>query len=172
MIPADSSRRDFLVKCCQGASAAFIPAGLRGLTFPFAYASDSRNCQSGSDFHLHPHYRAQLPLEATLLKTRGGPGRFRHGKISRPDCRHPVGVERGLSGFAAGCARDRENSRTEFFRELHFAPLNRGWCAPARRLKSGKTNLPVSPPWRGTLFCGTCGPRWIRFQRSSPQNFR
>ena len=71
--PADSSRRDFLIRCCQGASAAFIPAGLRGLALPFAYASDSRNLpSSGSDFHLHPHYRAQLPLEATLLKTRAG----------------------------------------------------------------------------------------------------
>jgi FG-GAP-like repeat len=68
--PADSSRRDFLVKCCQGASAAFIPAGLRGLAFPFAYASDSLT--SGGDFHLHPHYRAQLPIEATLLKTQPG----------------------------------------------------------------------------------------------------
>ena len=25
-----------------------------------------------SDFHLHPHYRAQLPIEATLLKTQAG----------------------------------------------------------------------------------------------------
>jgi tetratricopeptide (TPR) repeat protein/peroxiredoxin len=68
--PADSSRRDFLAKCCQGASAAFIPAGLRGLAFPFAYVSNP--VPSGSDFHLHPHYRAQLPLDATLLKTQTG----------------------------------------------------------------------------------------------------
>ncbi len=46
---------------------------MRGLAFPFAYASDSPNLpSSGSDFHLHPHYRAQLPLEATLLKTQAG----------------------------------------------------------------------------------------------------
>ncbi len=71
--PADSSRRNFLVKCCQGASAAFIPAGLRGLAFPSGYASGSPDLpSSGGDFHLHPHYRAQLPLEATLLKTRAG----------------------------------------------------------------------------------------------------
>ncbi len=71
--PADSSRRDFLIRCCQGASSALVPAGLRGLTFPFAHASDSRNLPaSGGDFHLHPHYHAQLPLEATLLKTRAG----------------------------------------------------------------------------------------------------
>jgi tetratricopeptide (TPR) repeat protein/peroxiredoxin len=71
--PADATRRDFLIRCCQGASAAFIPASLRGLAFPFAYAYDSPNLPShGCDFHFHPHYRAQLPLEATLLKTQAG----------------------------------------------------------------------------------------------------
>ena len=44
--------------------------GFRGLAFPFAYASDSATPSPGGDFHLHPKYRAQLPLEATLLKTR------------------------------------------------------------------------------------------------------
>ena len=68
--PSDASRRDFLLKCCQGASAAFIPAGLRGLGFRAAYASNA--LKSGSDFHLHPHYRSQLPIEATLLKTQAG----------------------------------------------------------------------------------------------------
>src|SRR6266436_4327423 len=58
--PADSTRRDFLIRCCQGASAAFIPPSLRGLAFPFAYASDSPNLPShGSDFHFHPHYRSE-----------------------------------------------------------------------------------------------------------------
>jgi tetratricopeptide (TPR) repeat protein/peroxiredoxin len=71
--PVDSSRRDFLIRFCQGASAAFVPAGLHGLTFPFAYASDAPTLRSsGRDFHLHPHYRAQLPLEPTLLKTQAG----------------------------------------------------------------------------------------------------
>jgi tetratricopeptide (TPR) repeat protein len=72
--PPDSSRRDFLLKCCQGASAAFIPASLRGLAFPFADASNPLT--SGNDFHLHPHYRAQLPIEATLLKTQSGLDEF------------------------------------------------------------------------------------------------
>ncbi len=72
---ADFGRRDFLIRCCQGASAAFIPAGLRGLTFPFAYAADSPSPVT-ADFHLHPHYRAQLPLETTLLKTQAGLDEF------------------------------------------------------------------------------------------------
>jgi hypothetical protein len=61
------------MRCCQEASAAFVPAGLRGLAFPFAYASDSPTLASPlSEFHLHPHCRTQLPLEATLLKTQPG----------------------------------------------------------------------------------------------------
>ena len=74
--PAESSRRDFLIRCCQGASAALVPTGFRGLAFPFAQASDSPTSSPGGDFHLHPKYRAQLPLEATLLKTQAGLDEF------------------------------------------------------------------------------------------------
>src|ERR1700731_1064891 len=67
----DFSRRDFLMRCCQGASAALVPVGLRRLAFSFA--SDPPKWSSpGGEFHLHPHYRVQLPLEATLLKTQAG----------------------------------------------------------------------------------------------------
>jgi tetratricopeptide (TPR) repeat protein/peroxiredoxin len=66
------------VRCCQGASAALVPAGLRGLTFPLAYPFfGSRNSPSQEgQFHLHPHYRAQMPLDATLLKTQAGLDNF------------------------------------------------------------------------------------------------
>jgi len=50
-----------------------IPAGLRGLAFP--YLLDSRNrlsSQGDVDFHLHAHYRSQTSLDATLLKTQAG----------------------------------------------------------------------------------------------------
>src|SRR5437667_220028 len=57
------------MRCCQGASASLLPASLRDLAFAF----DSRNALAlESEFHLHPHYRAKLPLEATLLKTESG----------------------------------------------------------------------------------------------------
>jgi len=59
------SRRDFLIRCCQGASAALLPAW----AFP-SFASS--NPPPSGQFHLHPRYRAQLPLEATLLKTKAG----------------------------------------------------------------------------------------------------
>jgi len=70
--PPDSSRRDFLIRCCQGASAALAPLGFRGLAFSFAQDSDSAAPSRAGDFHLHPKYRAQLPLEATLRKTQAG----------------------------------------------------------------------------------------------------
>ena len=67
----DRSRREFLFQCCRGASAALIPAGLRGF-FP-AYSFASRDLVlSDAEFHLHPHYRAEMPLDVTLLKTQSG----------------------------------------------------------------------------------------------------
>ena len=73
----DFRRRSFLIRCCQGASAALIPAGLRGLAFPSIF--DSANTTTPKDdveFHLHPHYRADMPLDATLLKTQAGLDNF------------------------------------------------------------------------------------------------
>ena len=67
----DQSRREFLLQCCRGASAALIPAGLRG--FLPNYRFDSRDSLlSDGGFHVHPHYRADMPLDATLLKTQSG----------------------------------------------------------------------------------------------------
>jgi tetratricopeptide (TPR) repeat protein/peroxiredoxin len=73
----NSGRRDFLFKCAQGASAALFPAGLRGLAFPFPYLPEVHNALPiASEFHLRPHYRAKLPIEATLLKTQAGSDDF------------------------------------------------------------------------------------------------
>ena len=65
------TRRNFLIRCCQGAWVGLFPAGLRGLGFTSANAFDFQ-APSVPEFHLHPHYRAKLPLEATLLKTQAG----------------------------------------------------------------------------------------------------
>src|SRR5712692_7756751 len=71
--PMDLRRRDFLIRCCQGASAAFLPAGLRGLGWPFLSDFDSADAElSSREFHLHPHYRTPRPLDALLLKTQAG----------------------------------------------------------------------------------------------------
>ena len=70
--PVDSGRRNFLIRCCQGASAALIPASLRDL----AFSLDPHNASPEGEFHLHPHYRTQTPLDATLLKVKAGLDEF------------------------------------------------------------------------------------------------
>jgi tetratricopeptide (TPR) repeat protein len=75
--PVDPSRRDFVARCCQGASGALVSTALRGLAFPSLSTLDSRNTvSSDGDFHLHPHYRAHTPLDSTLLKTQAGLDKF------------------------------------------------------------------------------------------------
>jgi tetratricopeptide (TPR) repeat protein/peroxiredoxin len=70
--PSDLSRRDFLLRCCQGASAAMVPASLRGfVTSPCSFESPAA-LSSSPEFHLHPHYRAQRPLDATLINVQAG----------------------------------------------------------------------------------------------------
>ena len=71
--PINQGRRDFLIRCCQGASATLLPAQLRGLGFPFANDLDSPSTfASAGDFHLHPHYRTPRPIDALLVKTKAG----------------------------------------------------------------------------------------------------
>jgi tetratricopeptide (TPR) repeat protein/peroxiredoxin len=54
-----SSRREFLIRSCQGASGLLAAASIRKL----AFASDHSFQDSlAPEFHLHPHYREQLPL--------------------------------------------------------------------------------------------------------------
>jgi tetratricopeptide (TPR) repeat protein len=74
----DHRRRNFLVRCCQGAAgAALWPAGLRDLSFAPKVATALLSFPLGeSDFHLHPHYRTPRPLDALLLKTQAGSDEF------------------------------------------------------------------------------------------------
>ena len=69
-----SSRRDFLIRSCQGASALFVPSTLWNLS---ASASDAAfQPSSAPEFHLRPHYRAQLPIETMLRKVEAGSDDF------------------------------------------------------------------------------------------------
>jgi len=71
--PVDIRRRDFLISCCRGASAAIIPAGLRGLAVPSTNAVDSPDAAAlNCELHLQPHYRMPRPLDALLIKTQAG----------------------------------------------------------------------------------------------------
>jgi tetratricopeptide (TPR) repeat protein/thiol-disulfide isomerase/thioredoxin len=50
-----------------------LPARLRGLAFPSILSFDSHPALSSDvEFRLHPHYRAQTPLDSTLLMTHAG----------------------------------------------------------------------------------------------------
>jgi tetratricopeptide (TPR) repeat protein/peroxiredoxin len=69
------TRRDFLVRFSQGVSATFIPAGLRNFALASAGYPQSA-LSSGTAFHLHPHYRTQMPLDTVLLKTKSGLDNF------------------------------------------------------------------------------------------------
>jgi len=75
--PVDFQRREFLIRCCQGASAAFLPRSLRslGLSLPAALDSPFEHSPGGG-FHLHPHYRMPLPLDPVLLQTQSGLDEF------------------------------------------------------------------------------------------------
>jgi tetratricopeptide (TPR) repeat protein len=62
---ADVQRRGFLFKCCEAAGAFLIPASFRKAAF-------ARSSSPDPEFHLHPHYRDQTPLDAALLQVKPG----------------------------------------------------------------------------------------------------
>ncbi len=68
----DLRRRELLARFCQGAGATLIPASLWGITFPGVRSSTPRNERDSAGFHLHPHYRSERPIDATLLKVQAG----------------------------------------------------------------------------------------------------
>ena len=74
---ADSGRRNFLIRCCQGLSAALLPVSWEKLAFRFFDEADAGPALSGgTQFHLHPHYRSPTALDATLLKAKAGLDEF------------------------------------------------------------------------------------------------
>src|ERR1019366_563580 len=73
--PVNGRSRDFLVRCCQSASAALIPRRFRGLGLLAALDSQLERAPDG-EFHLHPHYRMPMPLDAVLLQTQAGLDEF------------------------------------------------------------------------------------------------
>jgi tetratricopeptide (TPR) repeat protein len=76
-LPADRGRRDFLIRCCRGAGATFIPSGLGSFAFPFLRLGYQNPPSAESvEFHLHPRYRSPRPLDASLAKTQAGQDEF------------------------------------------------------------------------------------------------
>jgi Flp pilus assembly protein TadD/peroxiredoxin len=68
----DGGRRDFLIRCFQGATAGLIPNAFRALVSLFPRAQDSSSALGACDFQLHPRYRTPRPLDALLVKTKAG----------------------------------------------------------------------------------------------------
>ncbi len=63
----DAARRRFLIQGCQGVAVALVPSGY---AFSSIWPVDSSAVEPlDHPFHLHPHYRTQPPLDATLLRT-------------------------------------------------------------------------------------------------------
>ena len=75
-------RRNFLIRSCQGASAALLR------TFPFFRPLSSQTIPAADgEFRLQPHYRAQTPLDDTIYKADARlddfPGEKYHDQIAQ-----------------------------------------------------------------------------------------
>src|SRR5579862_9135493 len=71
----DQRRRDFLTRCCQGFSAALLPAIFGRFNFsPLRLAPEVS--RSPAEFHLHPQYRSPRSIDGLLLKTQVGLDNF------------------------------------------------------------------------------------------------
>src|SRR5215470_12348558 len=109
-------RRNFLIRCCQG--AALLP-GFADLAFSSFYLSDPPPAVSrASAFHVDPHYRDRLPLEAMLAKLPAGSDAFLtetyHDQLAAIMARWSAGLfesplnlawlESGLTSDFSGCS--------------------------------------------------------------------
>ena len=150
----DFSRRDFLMWCYQGASAALVPVGLRRLAFSFASASDPPKWSSpGGEFHLHPNYRAQLPLEATLLKTQVGLDDFVTEKYQDQ-------IAAILAEWGAGLLRSPqdvralEKSLAPSFSGCSFRPVESNVVRPGAAVEVRKNKFAHEPALARDAFLG------------------
>ena len=76
LYPAGLCRRQFLIGFCQGAGAALIPAKLWGFASATCRSFALRGPRADPEFHLHPHYRNERPLDATLQNVQAGLDEF------------------------------------------------------------------------------------------------
>jgi len=68
---ADHSRREFLIRSGQLATAGFISPAFRGAR-PFWLFDEPAITSARGEFHLHPRYRTPNPLDPLLLKVKAG----------------------------------------------------------------------------------------------------
>lgn len=100
---ASASRRDFLMRFCQGTGATLIPAFVPRFNFPKLFSSQATEpAVGGCEFHFQPHYRAGRPLDTVLPKVQAGADHFiaeqYHDKIASI-----------LSGWRKGLLRSKSD---------------------------------------------------------------
>ena len=61
----DLQRRSFLIRCCEAVGAFLVPASLRKTAL-------ARSISPGPEFHVHPHYREQTPIDSALTQIKPG----------------------------------------------------------------------------------------------------
>jgi tetratricopeptide (TPR) repeat protein len=75
LLSPQPGRREFLVRCGQSAAAAFVPPRWFDSILPPNFSRQAA-VNPESNFHLHPRYRAKLPLESLLVKVEPGHDQF------------------------------------------------------------------------------------------------
>ena len=117
------SRRNFLVRCCQGASAMLLPRTLRGMAGQVGGAAACRDPHSADgQFHVHPQYRAPDPLGSALLRSEPGHDQFINEKYHRQ-------IAAILSEWSAGLLRSPGD--VEAFRKALAADFTGSSWRPA-----------------------------------------
>ena len=156
---SNSSRRDFLIRSSRGASALLAPSPLWKLAFS---ASDGAVVRSSPqpEFHLHPRYRSQLALEATLRKTQAGSDEFITEEYANQ-------IQAVLDAWGSGLRESPqfgnavEKVLADNFSGASFTP------AESRKLRSGATEI-----WKHSFSQGSLTrDLFVRELRSALSNF-
>lgn len=119
-------RRGFLIRCWE-AAAAFLLHACFGKPVP------ARSTSPPPEFHLHPHYREQTPLDSALLHIEPGPDVFSMEK-------HHDALAAILNAWSAGQLQSPENTSSleqalsSSFRGTSWQPLEFHPLRPASKM--------------------------------------
>ena len=138
---------------------------LRALGLPFLRRLQGQNPSAGGEFHLHPHYRAETPLDALRLKVDAKlddfPTEEAHDQIAAI-----------LAQWRAALLESPRNIRTiEKVLALDFQgasprPAESRIVRPGPALEFAASRSRPAPPSGRNLFIGSCSPLWLVTRRS------
>ena len=111
--------------------AAFLPPNWLTFVAPRLLSSPDQS-PSRPDFHLHPHYRGKLPLEAVLQKVQPGLDRFVSEKYA-------ADMEAILAKWSASLLRSPQ--------DLSFIPASLAPDFSGSSLRPGNSQVVRSEPW-------------------------